>query len=48
MTDGAACGEAAIGHARFVFALPRPLLQEAVLRMARALDAHLEAAETAA
>jgi cystathionine beta-lyase len=48
MTDGAACGEAAIGHTRFVFALPRPLLQEAVLRMARALDAHIEKTEAAA
>lgn len=37
MTDGAACGQAAIGHTRFVFALPRPLLREAVLRIARAL-----------
>jgi cystathionine beta-lyase len=40
MTDGAACGEASIGHARFVFALPRPLLREAVVRIAKALDAH--------
>ncbi|WP_228484745.1 MalY/PatB family protein [Microbacterium cremeum] len=48
VTDGAACGEAAIGHARFVFALPRPLLQEAVLRMARALDAHVQSVEPAA
>ncbi|MCR2784814.1 MULTISPECIES: aminotransferase class I/II-fold pyridoxal phosphate-dependent enzyme [unclassified Microbacterium] len=38
MTDGAACGQAAIGHTRFVFALPRPLLREAVMRIARALD----------
>lgn len=48
MTDGAACGEAAIGHTRFVFALPRPLLREAVLRMGRALDAHMEEREAAA
>ncbi|WP_240658527.1 MalY/PatB family protein [Microbacterium sp. CPCC 204701] len=48
MTDGAACGEAAIGHTRFVFALPRPLLQEAILRMARALDAHIQEREAAA
>jgi len=39
MTDGASCGEAAIGFTRFVFAMPRPLLREAVLRIARALDA---------
>ncbi len=37
MTDGAACGEAGTGHARFVFALPRPLLREAIERMAAAL-----------
>jgi cystathionine beta-lyase len=48
MTDGAACGEAAIGHTRFVFALPRPLLREAVLRMGRAMDAHVEARGAAA
>lgn len=39
LTDGAACGEAAIGHVRFVFALPRPLLAEAVERIAAALTA---------
>lgn len=38
MTDGAACGEAAIGYTRFVFALPRPLLVEAVDRIAAALE----------
>ncbi|MCR2794079.1 aminotransferase class I/II-fold pyridoxal phosphate-dependent enzyme [Microbacterium sp. zg.Y625] len=38
MTDGAACGQAAVGHVRFVFALPRPLLREAVSRIGRALD----------
>jgi cystathionine beta-lyase len=37
MTDGAACGIAAVGFTRFVFAMPRPLIEEAVLRMARAL-----------
>lgn len=37
MTDGAACGEAAIGHVRFVFAMPRPLLREAVTRIGAAL-----------
>ena len=37
MTDGAACGEAAIGYTRFVFAMPRPIMREAVLRMAAAL-----------
>lgn len=39
MTDGAACGVAAIGFTRFVFALPRPLLEEAVRRIAAALRA---------
>jgi cystathionine beta-lyase len=38
MTDGAACGEAAIGYTRFVFALPRPVMVEAVERIARALE----------
>lgn len=37
MTDGAACGVAAIGHTRFVFALPRPVMVEAVERIAAAL-----------
>ncbi len=37
MTDGAACGEAAIGYTRFVFALPRPVMVEAVDRIAAAL-----------
>lgn len=37
MTDGAACGEAAIGYTRFVFALPRPVMVEAVERIAAAL-----------
>ncbi len=37
MTDGAACGVAAIGYTRFVFAMPRPVLVEAVERIAAAL-----------
>lgn len=37
MTDGAACGVAGIGHARLVFALPRPLLREAIERISAAL-----------
>ncbi|MFE1664495.1 MalY/PatB family protein [Microbacterium sp. P02] len=39
MTDGAACGEAGIGHTRFVFALPRPIMREAIERMGAALAA---------
>lgn len=39
MTDGAACGQAAIGYTRFVFATPRPIMREAILRIARALEA---------
>lgn len=39
MTDGAACGEAAIGFARFVFATPRPVMREAVERIRKALVA---------
>ncbi|MET0296782.1 MAG: aminotransferase class I/II-fold pyridoxal phosphate-dependent enzyme [Microbacterium sp.] len=37
LTDGTACGAAGAGHVRLVFALPRPLLEEAVARMGRAL-----------
>lgn len=37
LTDGADCGEAGIGYARLNFAMPRPLLREAVARMADAL-----------
>ncbi|MGF6822850.1 cystathionine beta-lyase [Microbacterium sp. ZKA21] len=37
MTDGSACGEAAIGYTRFVFATPRPIMVEAVDRIRRAL-----------
>lgn len=37
MTDGAACGVAAIGFTRFVFAMPRPLMVEAIERIAKAL-----------
>lgn len=43
MTDGAACGEAAIGFTRFVFAMPRPVMIEAVERIARALQERAEA-----
>ncbi|MGW8482779.1 MalY/PatB family protein [Microbacterium sp. NPDC055903] len=39
MTDGAACGEAAIGFTRFVFATPRPILRAAIERIAAALEA---------
>ncbi|GAA4416082.1 aminotransferase class I/II-fold pyridoxal phosphate-dependent enzyme [Georgenia halophila] len=37
MTDGALCGEAARGMARFNMAMPRPVLEEAVDQMAEAL-----------
>ncbi|MBY6062666.1 MalY/PatB family protein [Microbacterium esteraromaticum] len=43
MTDGAACGEAGIGYTRFVFATPRPIMREAVLRIAKALESHAAA-----
>ncbi|GAA1853102.1 MalY/PatB family protein [Microbacterium koreense] len=39
LTDGLACGDAGAGHARIVFALPRPLLQELLTRMGAALAA---------
>ena len=37
MTDGAACGVAGTGYARFVFATPRPILREAIERVGAAL-----------
>ncbi|MFC7404776.1 MalY/PatB family protein [Georgenia alba] len=37
MTDGALCGEAARGTARFNLAMPRPVLRQAVRQMAEAL-----------
>ena len=37
LTDGAECGEGGEGHVRLNFAMPRPLLQEAVERMAAAV-----------
>lgn len=37
MTDGAACGQAAVGFTRFVFATPRPILREAIERVGKAL-----------
>ncbi|WP_372015891.1 MalY/PatB family protein [Pseudoxanthomonas sp. 10H] len=43
LTDGAECGQGGEGHVRLNFAMPRPLLVEAVERMAAALDARPEA-----
>lgn len=40
MTDGAACGKAAVGFTRFVFATPRPVLRKAMERMGQALAEH--------
>ena len=37
-TDGADCGAAGQGFLRFNFALPRPILEEAVRRLAAAVD----------
>lgn len=37
-TDGTECGVAWSGFLRFVYAMPRPLLVEAITRIARALD----------
>ncbi|UYO97241.1 aminotransferase class I/II-fold pyridoxal phosphate-dependent enzyme [Microbacterium sp. M28] len=45
MTDGSACGEAAIGYTRFVFATPRPVMVDAMARVKQALA---EVAERAA
>lgn len=39
LTDGSACGEAGRGSARFIFALPGPLMREALERMREALGA---------
>ena len=39
MTDGADCGMGGPGHVRFNFALPRPLLVQAVAQMAQAVAA---------
>lgn len=38
-TDGAACGRTGEDHLRFIFAMPLPLMREALERMAEALDA---------
>lgn len=40
LTDGADCGAAGRGFLRFNFALPRPLLEESVRRLASALGSH--------
>ncbi|WP_460795971.1 MalY/PatB family protein [Microbacterium sp. GXF0217] len=48
MTDGSACGEAAIGCTRFVFATPRPVMVEAIERIARALADVASAGEAVA
>lgn len=37
MTDGLACGRAGAGHARFIYAMPHPILEEAFYRMGVAL-----------
>lgn len=37
LTDGASCGHAGHGHARLIFATPRPVLEQIVARMATAL-----------
>lgn len=39
LTKGEDCGDAGAGHVRLNFAMPRPLLREAVERMARAVRA---------
>jgi cystathionine beta-lyase len=38
MTDGAACGAPGAGFLRLVFATPRPILEDAISRMAAALE----------
>ena len=39
LTDGRACGAVGDGHLRMILATPRPIMEEAVRRMAAALDA---------
>lgn len=40
LTDGIACGAAGAGSARLIFAMPRPVLRQAVERMSKAMRAH--------
>jgi cystathionine beta-lyase len=37
LTDGSLCGQGYAGHARLIFAMPRPILEQAVLQMAAAV-----------
>jgi cystathionine beta-lyase len=37
MTDGTLCGQGYSNHVRLIFAMPRPILQESILRMAAAV-----------
>lgn len=46
MTDGSLCGQGYADHVRLIFAMPRPLLEQAVLNMAAAVR-RLEATRTA-
>ena len=38
LTDGSLCGRGYADHARLIFAMPRPLLEQAVLQMAAAVN----------
>lgn len=40
LTDGIACGAPGEGFVRFVFATPRPIIEQAIERMAGALERH--------
>jgi cystathionine beta-lyase len=42
LTDGSLCGQGFDQHVRLIFAMPRPILEEAVLRMAAAVRQHQE------
>jgi len=44
LTDGALCGRGYEQHVRIIFAMPRPILEEAVIAMARAVHRSREAA----
>jgi cystathionine beta-lyase len=48
LTDGAMCGAAGEGFVRMIFATPRPILQQAVISMGQALEAHRSTARSPA
>jgi cystathionine beta-lyase len=43
VTDGALCGRGYEGYVRFIFAMPHPILEQAVLNIAEAVARHRQA-----